>query len=309
MQKINRISLSRLLKLELPTLAENVIEIIEDSDSELLKIKEAADLLIDQVPQINLLKLMYGPHQLTKKADALRVERKRYTSLISLQMSVLSKADIDKSDESVGMAQAAVDLYLKKLGNKSEAVIYQQTSEFFRAVDSDEPLEEAFTTLGLSKYLDNLRSAHSSINEVLKERKASIARRPNVNIPPIARSVTAALRNLFNQINLAQERNPNLNYSELIAKINQEIKVHRSLISMRATIIESKKAEAEEIVDNEEGDVTSLVRSTKPLGKIVPLNGEEIVANGNDLNNQSTDKDKLSATSSKPKGASPINHD
>lgn len=301
MQKIKSISLSRLKKLELPDLAENVVGILEKYDSESLKIKESFDLLAEQQPQINLLKLEYGPHLITKKVDGLRATRTTYAALISLQMKVLSKADIDNSNESVKIVQSAVNLYLKNLGGNSESVIQQRLSELFRVVDESEELETAFSSLELTKYVNELRNAHSSIKEQLRKRKASIAARPNVNIPPIARSVAAALRNLFNQINLAQARNTELDYTLLISDLNVDLTYYIGMISMRATILENKKVKAEQGVDGVTEEVKTSAPTPEAANRTMRLNVVEESENGvdDDANDASLNIKKAAAKSSK----------
>jgi len=282
---IKSIKLSRLRKLELPDLAENVVAILEKYDSEALKIKESFDLLAEQQPQIDLLKLEYGPHLITKDLDALRAKRLTYVTLISLQMKVLSKADIDNSDNAVKIAQSAVDLYLKNSASNSQSIVHQRISEFFRVVELNEELETAFSTLGLVEYMNELRSAHSKIKVKLTQRKASIAARPNINIPPITQSVTAAIRNLFNQINLAQARNPELSYAQLISDLNVELSYFRGLISMRATILANKKSKSEEELENEaqgesKPDVTTEMDGTTQTMSFRGGVGDELNENG-----------------------------
>ena len=80
MHNIKSFPLSRLRKLELPDLAESIINVMDDYDPELLKIKEAFDLLAEMQPQINLLKLSYGPHRLTKELDVLRKKHAHFKS-------------------------------------------------------------------------------------------------------------------------------------------------------------------------------------------------------------------------------------
>ena len=64
---IQNVPYSKLLKLELPRLANRVIEIVEKHDPETLKIKEVFDLLVEEKPQVEGLIVRHGPHPITEE--------------------------------------------------------------------------------------------------------------------------------------------------------------------------------------------------------------------------------------------------
>ena len=257
-------------------------------------------MLAEQQPQINLLKLEYGPHLITKNLEALRTKRMTYTSLIALQVKVHSKADINNSNDAVKLVQSVVNLYLKNLISNSEGTIQQRLSEFFRVVDEREELETAIASLELTSYMNELRNVNSTIKEQLIKRKSSIAARPSINIPPIAKSVAAALRNLFNQINLAQARNTELDYTQLISDLNYDLTYYRGLISMRATILENKKTMAEkgEGVEIETQNLRNFVAPTH-LSTEKSMNLDVEGKKDSDLNVSPLNEKKTAARSSK----------
>ncbi len=315
MQKIRSINMWKLLKLELPDLAERVIGVLDEHAPELLKIKEGYDLLVQQQPQINILRLVYGPHLETKKVNVLRVKRSTFASLIVNQVRALSRTEIEGGVANVILARSVVDLYLVNLRKMNEKEINQTLLEFFREIDANEAVEDAFTSIGVSKYLDGLRSSHAAIEEGLGVRKKSIASRPTVNIPPIANSIRYSLRNMFLHINVAQMQNKALDYSLLIADLNSEIKEFTSLISMRATAAKKKKeAELAKGVDvviekNGEGSEVPEQPVVETAVKMRPLNVEETASNGIGFGDKPLEKEKLAATSSKTTQVPPINNE
>lgn len=252
MKKIKKINLHRLLKLELPNLALKVIEVIEKNEPESLKIKEAFDLLLQQQPQIEILKRQYSKHEITSELEALRMKRATYSALIAINMRSISRSKVMGDDTEVTATWIVVDFYLTNLRSFNDEIIQVKLSEFFREIDEREEIETTLSTMGLTSYLNELRNVHSSINEQLTKRKTSIAARPDVNIPPIVKSVRTAMRNMFAHINFAKTQNTELDYSKLVSELNQEIVVYSSLISNRATIRAKMKAEAEN--DNSGGD-------------------------------------------------------
>ena len=209
---MKKINLHRLLKLELPNLALKVIEVIEKNEPESLKITEAFDLLLQQQPQIEILKRQYSRHEITPELEELRMKRATYSALIALNMRTLSRSEVRSGETEITPTWIIVDFYLTNLRSFNEEIIQVKLSEFFREIDEREEIETTFSTLGLTSYLNELRNVHSSIKELLTKRKTSIAARPNVNIPPIAKAVRTAMRNVFAHINFAKTQNSNLDY-------------------------------------------------------------------------------------------------
>lgn len=304
MNKIKSIKLERLYKLELPTLAEKVMELVEKHDPETLKITEANDLLIQQQSHIDILKMEYGAHELTEKVNTLRVQRAAYAAVISLHTRALNRIGNEGEDDGVRLARLTVDFYLTNLRRYNEQVTHVKLSEFFRKIEENEALETTFSTLGLTLYLNELRSVHSRIDKLLKNRKASIAARPKIRVAPIAKSVRTALRNLFSHINFAQTQNIDIDYLGLIADINEQISDYTRLISMRATLRAKKKAEAENgesgevVVEDGAGGAGSSTEEPESTKMMTPLNYEN--RDGEKLDdNAFLNKEKTAARSSK----------
>lgn len=308
MKKIKNFAFSRLVKLELPDLAESVIKKMDDYDPELLKIKEAFDLLAEMQPQINLLRLSYGPHEITKELHVLRKKRQTFASLITYQTKALSKDEMEEAYEAIKLVRGAVNIHLKNLGRKGDRIIHQNLLEFFRKIEESAELEAAFESLGFTNYLDELQSVHSTIEELWSARKISINQRPDVYLPPISKSVREALRNFFFQINLAQKRNVELDYSQLVVDMNAELNVFRGVIGMREAINKKKAEEAidgegevdnDGIIEEDADESDDPIETTQFAGRMMHMNAETVNVNGNGFENGELDEKKTAAQSTK----------
>ena len=67
--RINNISLTRLLKLELPQLAKGVLQIVEKHEPEVLLIESALNDFESLKPAIESLIVSYGPHPITEQLE------------------------------------------------------------------------------------------------------------------------------------------------------------------------------------------------------------------------------------------------
>lgn len=122
---------SRLLKLELPELAEKVIRVVEKYDPEVLKIEEVFELLLNEQMQIDNLNARYGVHPLTIKLKPMREKLLLEVSKLKLDLNVASKSTTDLTKEAVIDLQLAIDRHLLKLrSSKNEAVMNRRIAQF-----------------------------------------------------------------------------------------------------------------------------------------------------------------------------------
>lgn len=253
---VKTIALSKLRKLEIPQFANEVIGIVEKHDHEILKFKETFDTLKGLKPLLVNLEEEYGPHPLTVKMDKAHARRLKYATLITSQMKVYIKADKEAMRGNVELTGAEVMRTLQKLSRDSNRRVNEKINQFFYRVDASEQLEEAYAALNLMEYLDELRAANSSFTQMWTTRNASITSRPKAFISPIAKEVNAALRNLFNQINLLQARNPEFDYTSLINELNGALASFEGIIRTRKTY---NKKRTDAAIDGQEVMTTNFV--------------------------------------------------
>ncbi len=275
---LEKIYFSRLRKLELPEFADRVMGVVAQYDTESLKIKDAFDRLEAEKPQIEALTVRYGPHPVTKELSPLRKERTLYATSISFQTRGYVRGFIIGDKGAVSLAQGAVDRFLLNLRSNNEEIINRRVTQFFAEVDRNEELETALTTLGLSPLLDNLRSIHSQITELLAKRLNDISKRPKGKSEVFAKSLRDALNLLFMRITVEQSFNKELDYLPLIDELNELVIRYRGLINTRAT---------------------SQAKSNENKTEVTTTNGEPVqkMLNANDFD-QNMDQKKTVASSS-----------
>ena len=239
--RINKIALSKLLKLEVPQLAKQVLEIVEKHNPEVLLVEKAFNDFSALEPEIESLIVGYGPHPLTPQIEAKRQKRTLYATSITFQVRGLTKGYIDGTEEAVAIVNHAVNLYLINLRGHNEEIINEKVDQFLREVDANRELEGAVAELGLSRQINDLRIAHSGLKQLLFERNASTSERPKGIARVAAKAIRHGMKMLFTRIEVAQIDNSDLDYTPLISELNEKLIRYSSLIKMRETILNNKK--------------------------------------------------------------------
>ena len=244
---IKKISYSRLLKLEVPELAERVIGVFDTYDPEEFKIKEAYDQLVAQQPQIEALLARYKAHPLTVSMDGLRKDRAMYASEITSQMKFNLRKQ--KGDQDVIEANSIIEQFLVHLAKNNEEVINRKVTQFFAALGKNEVLSSTLGTLGLLDLCDSLESTHLGILRLLSNRTLSLSARPKGKTQEFAKMVINALKILFMQIEVSHTINEELDYLPMISTLNVILDRYRNLINLRAAYNKKKREEAEGELD------------------------------------------------------------
>ena len=244
---IKNVPYSKLLKLEIPELADKVLGIVERHNPEELLIEEVYDLLVNEKPQMLLLTVRAGVHPLTLKLKTLRKELLLRVRAIKFQLSVATQMQTDTTRGSVYTVQLAVNNHLINLNEcKNEEVVNQTIGQFLYLHNTSEELQTAVDTLGFTSLVDDLQSAHTVVKEVWGQRLALTSLRSMESTKDITDSVTGALDDLYKELEVAQLKNPLLDYKPLFNELNDLLKHYRYLINVRAAFnlrkAEEKKA-------------------------------------------------------------------
>ena len=299
---VKNIPLYRLLKLELPNLANKVISAVEKQDPEILKFNESFEVLENLKPRFINLEARYKGHPLTKDLNVLRKERLHFASLIIDQMRLHAKADKVEMRPFIKEAYPVVDRFLTNLRENNDDQISELVIQFFDQIDNNEELETALSSLGVTSDLNELRNVNSTLEEILAVRNASISGRPKKGNPPSRKSIINALRNMFNHINVVKLQNLELNYMVLIDELNGILSSYEAKINQRASV---NKRKAEGIIDDKEvgnDDIEVDDESEEPITttstttmRVFPMNEEE----GQTIENlDNVDKERTVAVSS-----------
>ena len=283
---IKSVPFSYLLKLELPSLAEEVIRIVDKHDPEALKVQDVFDLLLAQDSNIKLLNNRYGAHPITIKLPPLRTKCYRYAQEIVSRMNFVMKDQENNPTDGVLNAHAVVKDYLFKLSrSKSQRLMLQKLTGFFEVVDRDEEIETTFSELHLTSELNNLRNAYSSLKELLAKRKMLKSEISKVKTDDLSAPIVKSLRDLFKQIEVAAIKHKEVDYEPLFVELNGAIRSLKTDVNIRLANNKRRAEGLEEIKNLAELDeVESNNESTSPEVESTPmmrnLNVEETMGNG-----------------------------
>lgn len=285
--EILNLSFTKLLKLELPELAERVIGVFDTYDPEEFKIKDAYDQLLAQQPQIDALLAQYGAHPLTVTLDRLRRKRARYAAKITSQLRYSHKEQSENQD--VINAKATTEQFLLYLSKNNEEVINRKITQFFAETMRNEELATALDTLNVVDYLDNLKATHAAIRRLSEKRVLSISARPKGKTEEFSKSVRKALEIFFMQIEVAHVINKDLDYLPMINTLNEIMVRYKNLINSRAAYNKKKKEGLEnepettpEVEGEGEGEkpevMTTFVAPTNGIEhpKVAEMNGNGV---------------------------------
>ena len=246
---ISNLNFSQLKKLEVQTLANRVLTIVEKHDPETLKIKEIFDILLEQKPQIKLLKVGYGPHPVTIPLNDLRKKRNALMQGVIYRLKTIEDAKIRGMAEALVVVKPVVHNYLLGLSRESEETITATVIQFLDFVDENANMATAIETMDLLASLDDLRSVITEIDEHYDNRRENISLRPKMNTRGIVAQLKSDIRDVFKQIEVAQIKNQDLDYNPLIDELNIEIAHYKAIIKTRKSI---NKKKADNVVDNVE---------------------------------------------------------
>lgn len=291
--EIERVGFSRMLKLEVPELALEVRGIVEKHDPELLQIDFMFDLLVSKSPVISKLKAPYGVDPLRLALIPLREKLMLKASKIKLHLKVLNKST-DKKD--LFIVQTAVDRHLLHLyKSKNPKVLNQKIAGFLDDVENDEALATALQEYNFMKLIDDLKLTLREVRQLSGERGKVLSERPKETSNQLITELADAIEKLFNEIELAQFKNPEIDYEPLVRELNVLMKNYRTSIKLREA--RNKRLAAEkngEETEVEEGDSTEVqITAEDNNGTIItPLS---YVASINELNAPTVEEPKAPA--------------
>ena len=297
---------SRLLKLEHPQMAGELIGIIDKHDAEELKIKEMYDLFLAQMPNIDALKVPKGKYPFTPKIDRMRANLRLQVRSIRLRLEVVEKNDLTGEDSGVLLLKVEIPRFLEKLSkSKNESIMLQKVSQFLREIHENEALSVAISENGFVELIDTTKATLSAIIRQLDERATFLSAQPKVKTGELLKEVRPAIKNLIQEISLAPLRNPGIDYGPLFSELNELFGKYKKNVNMRKSY-NAKKAKDDEGDESGELDIMedgnhqngaeqgSMPTSYQLNVEVMPKNG--IIQMKEDV----TEQKKTVATSSKP---------
>ena len=292
--KVRKIAFTKLHKIEVQTLFNDVIEDIKCFDTDLMHLKETCELLINLQPKTALLYLRdkeLGPHKLTPRFDELREQRFKFAGIITNQMINVEKANLEGTEELVDLTKPIVKKYLRCLRRRTKVDSIQYLVQFFDKLENEPEILDAFYELGFKPYLDKLWKAHEEFLKTNGERGLQNARSPKGSTLPLQRELQYFLGVFFNQVDYSQHVYKDVDYSGLITRLNHTIALYTKLIKTRETHSKNKKLKANEAEQTKLKQELEAANNDKELSATSPNPDLNVKPNG-----------KASITQTKKKG-------
>ena len=324
-KKLIVIPYDKMLKLEVPQMAEQVIRIIEKYEPETLKIDGAYNLLTAKQDHIDKLFVWYRSHPLTKELNVLRKKRRLNLRKVAFHLQVVIQEDVSGVDKAVNLVKSETERFILDFhSGKNEEVKCRMLTQFFSLIETSEELEEAFSTLNFTSFLNDLRSTHSRIMALIENKMTTISYRPIEKTPYLKKSVLNSIKYMFMEIELAILKYPEINYQPLCNKLNVVLNYYANLINLRQLSNKRKAEEGDgletgetngiETPENNEPEMkTTSIEIPNSATRLLSMDVEKKNGNGNGngnaVNNNTVDNEKAAATPSKTLQLPDVNKD
>lgn len=302
MIKVKEIAVSRLLKIEVLVLLEDVVRIVEEHDPEALQLQDVYNILKNQEDKIQFFTQPHRKHLLTPKLDILRKKRLKCASLIAGQVSSLEKSFLPAIQLMAETASWLSETYLTYLGQMNQYDIDTQIRLFFSNLEKSSDEQKAFQSLGLQPYLDELEKLNEACQDVFRNRARDIKERPPTGDRALERETQRMLRMFFDNVNYTQQAYKDVDYTPFISRLNVELTTCSKNIKTRiatnkrkakkkkeaAAKAAAKKASAESLTEDMDAAKSS---EEKPLNggvdggdsnESIGCEGKEISMDGDD---------------------------
>lgn len=306
--KVIHISLTRLQKIEVSTLYNEVIDIIKNIDTKALHIDTTCDVLLGMEEKAKLLSSINWVSEatiITDKLAKIRQERFKFAALITNHMRSLEKAGFNGTEDYINYAKLKVNHYLLNLRKNNQTMTTKIVGMFLKELDTDPRLNDALDKLGFEPYLKELETIQDNFLKTYAKRREMLSKRHKGSTQPIQREILNVLSILFKQVDYYQHAYKDIDYSGLVSSLNNLIASNNKAIKTRHTKntnkklkkIEKEQAALEEQIriesDNQKQEVvdkeTSAIEATrsakgkqdknisraqkKQKGKVKPISG------------------------------------
>lgn len=250
---------SRLLKLEIRKVALDVIKIVEEHNPEELQIKPMYDVFLAEKPKVAALDVPYKSHPATKILVRLRKERNVHVRSIKFELKKAIDLDPTGDDKTVVLLKSELDRFLKDfLESENDLLRNEKLDMLLAKADANEALYEALQSKGFIPILDDLKMNLSDIIAQIDIRRKSKAKRPKVKTEVLRTQVAKAVKNMLDEIYLAQFKNPELDYSSLFNELNEMLGEVNYLVNIRLSNNEKKAAARKAAEENASSPETTI---------------------------------------------------
>ena len=251
MEELKELSLSRILKLDLKLLLEDITEALNKYDLVALRLQDIYDVLKMQENKMQIISIPYGKHPLTEKITQLHKQRVKCAALIYMQIRSLERSNCKKTLHNVALAKSLAKPHLAYLGQKRHHTVSIRVSWFIDALRNDFYTDEhnAYISLGLQPHLNDLEIINREYEDLSSQRNIDIRNRPPTGDPDLEDETKRLLQTFFGQVSSYQKTFTEVDYEPLIMMLNTILTEYSKLIKTRLATNKrkaQKKAEAAE---------------------------------------------------------------
>lgn len=220
---------------EIPGLVNGVHRIVENHNPETLGVKPFFDLLVEQQSQLESFTDPHASHPLT---PLIKSDRKRLIELaqaVVIQTKAVEKGKISTMSEASFLIAPLVKKYLANIAQNNSKSSEKLVKSFLIAIADSESLKTASITIGIGDYVGELNLVKGRLDTNSAIRNADNSARRIIKEKNLKPGIIAALTNLLKAIDLAQVQNTTLDYTPVIAELNELFVSYTTLIRGRST--------------------------------------------------------------------------
>lgn len=264
---INRVPLGLIRTLEYPGLAHDILDIVEKHDVVAIKIHGVVNLYKESLLNVDKISVRERSHPVSLEIENLRNERDKFASAIVSHILGYKKAVAGLNQQAAQLAIPFLEKYfngLYKMNNFAKSKIYNL---MFTEIEGSSELSTALQTLGFMVVLDELKVKNLVLTSKMKERRLSKSETEKPMSKQAILGSAKSMRNLFKAIEINQMTEPDINYTPLIAELNETLIEYNSLLTQRKSLLTKeaiKKVTAPESVNTSEAANVNPKNSDKP---------------------------------------------
>ena len=209
-------------KIESAQFYKRIAEIVESKLPETLKLNKAFNKMKENLPLLEELKIQNRKVPLTNDMKALSVKLDKAVSVLTRYSEVKIRQGKMVNAE-VESLHHFIESYLRGYAGKN---FYQKTgiiSKMMTVFTADSALMQSAETEELTAVFEKISDVYNELDTVYKSRRKSIANREKLRTDEIKRTLYFSIREMFASIEVAELSDPDINYTDLINELNQEI--------------------------------------------------------------------------------------
>lgn len=241
---ITPIPLSKVPKIEYPELINTVVRIVNEYGAETMFVKDTADALKDRLPQLEFLKVSERKHPESDAITALNLKRRNIVAAMVRQTKAVQKANLSSQTAQLKVVVPFIEKYWSNYRNYNEKAINSRMKQMLADIDTNEEIKLAIETVGLSMYLNEIRTIETSLHNSREKRRKSKSTVQKVDVKKVKSYVGETLTDLVNAIELARKAHPELDYMPMINEINNVFITCQSGIKAHSTWVKKANAAA-----------------------------------------------------------------